>query len=269
MAGSKLNAAWQGKTALVTGASSGIGAAVARKLAGEGMQVILVARRADRLERLAAEIRAAGGQAETIAADLSCEADRLHVVETTQRLGGVQVLVNNAGQGWFGFFAEMPWEVAKSLVEVNVMSFLQLTRLILPTMLAQGGGRIVNIGSMVGSFPNQGVAIYSASKAFMDAVTTSLYRELAGKPVTVSVVRPGPVASEFFDASQARPCSGRIPGEGMAIPPEQVAEAVWKLVKHPRKVIYVPWYYAITPWFELLFGWVVDRVGPVLLKKRE
>jgi hypothetical protein len=269
MAVGQLSGAWQGKTALVTGASSGIGEAVARRLAREGLRVILVARRADRLERLADEIRAAGGQAEAIPADLSCDADRLRLVETTQRLGGVQVLVNNAGQAWFGFFAEMPWEVAHSLLEVDVVAFVQLTRLILPGMLAQGCGRVINIGSMVGSFPNQGVGIYAASKAFMDALTTSLYRELAGKPVTVSVVRPGPVASEFFDASQARTGSGRIPGEGMAIPPEQVAEAVWKLVRRPRKVVYVPWYYAVTPWFELLFGWVVDLVGPVLLKKRD
>jgi uncharacterized protein len=269
MAQKVLNGHWAGKTALITGASSGIGAAVARRLAREGLRVVLVARRADRLGQLVAEITAAGGQAQAIAADLSCEADRLRLAEQAGRLpGGVQILVNNAGQGWFGYFAEMPWEVAHSLLEVDVTAFVQLTRLLLPGMLARGEGRIINIGSMVGGFPNQGVAIYSASKAFMDALTTSLYRELVKTPVKVSVLRPGPVASEFFQASAARTGSGTIPGKDFAIPPEAVASAVWSLLRRPRRVAYVPWILWVTPWFELLFGWLVDLLGPLLLQQK-
>jgi short-subunit dehydrogenase len=113
------------------------------------------------------------------------------------------------------------------------------------------------------------VAIYSAAKAFMDAMTTSLYRELRGGPVSVSVVRPGPVASEFFQASASRPGSGMIPGKEFAIRPEAVAAAVWSLVRRPRRFVYVPWFLWVTPWFELLLGWLVDLLGPLLLKGKK
>ncbi|HEX9012496.1 MAG TPA: SDR family NAD(P)-dependent oxidoreductase, partial [Anaerolineaceae bacterium] len=142
MVSQALAAVWRGKTALVTGASSGIGEAVARRLAREGLRVILVARREDRLEALAGEIRAAGGQAQVIAADLSVEAERERAAELALAAqGGVQVLVNSAGQAWYGYFAQMPWESARALVEVDVLAAAHLTRLLLPAMIAQGQGR--------------------------------------------------------------------------------------------------------------------------------
>lgn len=259
---------WSEKTALVTGASSGIGAAVSRRLAREGLRVILVARREDRLNALVAEILADGGAAQALPADLTSEAERIRVAGRVQEAGGLHVLVNSAGQGWYGFYSQMPWEVARDLLAVNVSAAAHLTRLCLPGMLAQGYGRIINMGSMVGGFPNQGVAVYAGSKAFLDAFTTSLYRELRGSGVTVSVLRPGPVASEFFEASLGREGGGRIPGERFAISPEAVAGAVWSLVRRPRRYAYVPWFVSASPWIELLFGWIVDRLGPLLLGPR-
>ena len=254
--------------ALVTGASSGIGAATARKLAQEGMKVVLVARRLARLTRLADEIVQSGGQAEAIRADLTSEADRLRIYEhTTEDFGYVDLLVNTAGLGWYGYYADMPWDVAAQLMQVNMTAVAHLTNLFLPRMRASDRGHIINIGSIAGSFPNQGVALYSASKSFLDAFTTVLHRELRGTRVHCSVVRAGPVSTEFFDQAANRQSGLRVPAERFAVKPERVADSIWRLIKRPRRVIYVPRTLAVVPWVEMLFGGIVDRLGPLLLRR--
>jgi len=191
------------KTALITGASSGIGEATACKLAGSGMHVLLVARRADRLEAIAAQIKAAGGQADVFCADLSQNArSNLLFKMVLYRFGGVDVLVNNAGLGYYGYTASMPWSVAEQLLQVNVAAMVQLTLLFLPEMQKRRQGHIINIGSIAGRMPNQGISMYGATKSFMDAFTTSLFRELKGSGVQVSMVRPGAVITEFYDRAQ-------------------------------------------------------------------
>lgn len=260
---------WKDRIAIVTGASSGIGAAIARRLAQAGLRVVLVARRIGRLRGVQREIRAQGGQAEAIAADLAAEAGRQQVYEYVNTgFGEVDVLVNNAGLGWYGYFAEMNWETARQIVEVNAAAAAHLSNLFLPGMLQRNRGHIINIGSIAGGFPNQGVAIYSATKAFLDAFTTALCRETAGTRVRVSVVRAGPVQSEFCAAAARRTGGRHLPTERSGIPAETVAERVWWLLRHPRRVLYVPAGLAITPLIELAFGWLIDRLGPLLLKHR-
>ena len=105
----------------------------------------------------------------------------------------VGVLVNNANFGWYGYYADIAWEIAREMLQVNISAVIQLTRLLLPGMLERRCGHIINIGSIAGSLPNQGIAIYSATKACLDAFTTSMHRELRGSGVAVSVVCPGPV----------------------------------------------------------------------------
>lgn len=254
--------------ALVTGASSGIGTAVARKLAHEGMKVVLVARRLARLNGLADEITRSGGQAEAIQADLASENDRLRIFEqTTDALGREDILVNNAGLGWYGYYADMPWDVAAQLMQVNITAVAHLTNLFLPRMMAFDKGHIINIGSIAGSFPNQGVALYSASKSFLDAFTTVLHRELRGTRVHCSVVRAGPVSTEFFDQAANRQSGLRVPAERFAVTPERVADRICRLIKRPRRVIYVPRTLAVVPWVEMFFGGIVDRLGPLLLRR--
>src|SRR5664280_1488149 len=184
---------WKDKLAVITGASSGIGAAVARKLAAEGLRVVLVARRRDRLESLAEEIRAAGGCARILTADLRREADR-------ERLCGqaanADVLVNNAGLGWYGYGDEMSWKTAREMLQVNVEAVVQLSLAFLARMRQGDTGHIINIGSISGSLPSQGVALYGATKSFLDGFTTALHRELTGTHVHISVVRAGPVKTE-------------------------------------------------------------------------
>lgn len=255
------------RVALVTGASSGIGAAVARRLARGGVRVALAARRTERLEAVAEEIARTGGTARAFPADLTQEADRERLVrEVVDLWGGIGILVNNAGLGWYGYGSEMPWPRAREMVEVNASAAVHLSLMVLPQMKRRGYGHIVNIGSIAGDIPSQGVALYCATKSFLESWTTALYRELRGTGVCASIVKPGPVATEFFDRSSS--AGFRMPAERFAISPERVAESVWHLLHHPRRAVYVPGWYRVVPWMELSFGWIIDRLGPLLLHRQ-
>jgi uncharacterized protein len=264
---SKINPSnWTDKVAVITGASSGIGAATARKLARQGMHVILVARRRDRLEKLAEEICLSGGKTDVISADLSLEAERVRVYSQVEtNLGQVDVLVNNAGLGWYGFGTDMPWKTAYEILQVNIDAAVHLSLLFLNKMRSLGTGHIINIGSISGSLPSQGVAVYGATKSFLDNFTTALYRELRGTPLHISVVRAGPVRTEFGATAASLAGGLHLPTEHMGVSAETIADRVWKLLEHPRRVIYVPSWLRITPFIEGSFGWLIDRLGPLLL----
>jgi short-subunit dehydrogenase len=260
---------WLDKIAVVTGASSGIGAATARKLAGQGLYVILVARRRERLELLAHDIRLLSGKAGIIQADLSDESERQRVYDQVEaEFGQVDVLVNNAGLGWYGFGTDMPWTTASEILQVNVAAAVHFTLLFLQKMRSIGSGHIINIGSISGSLPSQGVAVYGASKSFLDNFTTALYRELTGTHLHVSVVRAGPVLTDFCDIAANLEGGLHLPTERMGVTAETIADQVWKLLEHPRRVIYVPAWLALTPYVEHTFGWLIDRLGPLLLRRQ-
>jgi hypothetical protein len=256
------------QTCVITGASSGIGAEIAIKMAREGKTAVLVARRQEKLEEIRQKIHQDGGRAEIFLADLAEDREREALYAWVKdHYGGADILVNNAGFGWYGYYCEMPWELAQQMIQVNVNAAVHLTSLFLPQMRERRSGHIINIGSIAGGFPNQGVAVYSASKSFLDAFTSGLHRELHGSGVQVSVVRAGPVQTEFFDRAALHNARGRIPAERFAIQPRQVAERVYDLLHHPRKVVYVPRALAITPYIELFFGRLIDRLGPALLRR--
>lgn len=170
---------WSNTIALITGASSGIGAVTARFLARHGLRVILVARREEKLAEAQNEITLAGGKAKVIQADLSIESERECVFrELLENYGSPDILINNAGFGWYGYFSEMPPEVCQNMIDVDILATVHLTRLFLPEMLKKKQARIINTGSFAGGLPEQGVVIYSACKTFLDAFSTSLYRKL-------------------------------------------------------------------------------------------
>jgi short-subunit dehydrogenase len=257
------------RIALITGASSGIGAATARTLSDHGMHVILTARRLERLLGLKSEIEGNGGQVDVFPADLTREDERQSLFDKVRSLSGtIDLLVNNAGSGWYGYYSDMPWETAREMMALNVSACVHLTNLFLAGMRERGQGHIINIGSIAGGFPNQGVAIYSATKSFLDTFTSVLYRELRGTKIHVSVVRAGPVITEFCEAASLRKGGRHLPTEYMGVTAEKVAQRILDLFKRPRKVIFIPGYLRITPWVELYFGWLVDRLGPLLLKYR-
>jgi len=257
------------KVAVVTGASSGIGAATSRKLAKQGLHVILVARRRERLDQLATEIRLSNGKADLISADLSDESERQRVfTHVESEYGPADVLVNNAGLGWYGFGTDMPWTTASEILQVNVAAAVHFTLLFLQKMRLIGSGHIINIGSISGSLPSQGVAVYGASKSFLDNFTTALYRELTGTRLHVSVVRAGPVLTDFCDTAASLEGGMHLPTERMGVSAETIANQVWNLLEHPRRVVYVPSWLALTPYVENTFGWLIDRLGPLLLHRQ-
>jgi short-subunit dehydrogenase len=259
-----------GRVALVTGASSGIGAASARQLARHGLKVILVARRSERLERLADEIRRDGGEAWAIAADLTDEQERLRVLcEAAELAGPVDVLVNSAGLGWYGFGSDMPWDLALEMIQINLTAAAHLSLLMLREMTARGSGHIINVSSVAGSLPEQGIALYGATKSFLDSFSTALHREARGTGVNVSVVRPGAVRTEFYELAASQPSGLRIPGQRFAVSAEAVGRRVAALVRYPRRVAYVPDWLRVVPWVEPAFGWLIDRLGPALLRRQQ
>jgi hypothetical protein len=187
------------KTALVTGASSGLGLELAQLFAADGHDVVLVARRKAELEALAARLVAERGvKAHVLAEDLSDPAapDRL-VAELARRGLEIEFLVNNAGFGATGRFAELALGRQLQMIQVNVNGLVHLTGLLLPGMLARRGGRILNLGSTAGFQPGPGMAVYYATKAFVNSFTEALAVELRGTGVTATVSCPGATATEF------------------------------------------------------------------------
>ncbi len=189
-----------GKTALVTGASQGIGRAVAALLAKQGARVIVAARSVDKLESLAQEIGAAGGQAYALALDLSQPAD------VPQRLAAlppewaeVDVLVNNAGVTADGLFARMSLEQWERVLTTNLTGTFATSREVVRGMMRRRWGRIVNVSSVVGLMGNPGQANYAASKAGMIGFTKALARELGSRNVTVNVVAPGYIVTAMTE----------------------------------------------------------------------
>lgn len=257
------------QTILITGASSGIGASFAKFLADKSIQVVLTARREERLMDIKREIESRGGTAHIIVADISKGDEREELFNEAIRLAGcVDILINNAGFGWYGYYTDMGWKLAKQMADVNIRAVMHLSSLFLPDMRERRSGHIINIGSISGALPNQGIAVYSSSKAFVDAFSTSLYRELRGSGVCISVVRLGPVETEFYDQARSRKNGRSIPAERFAIPTEQVNKSIWRLIKRPRRVMYVPGWLVITKHVENLFGSVIDLLGPLLLKRK-
>lgn len=182
--------------ALVTGASSGIGRSIAVALAADGSDLVVVARRRDRLEELAAELQAAHGvKVEVLVADMS-DPDELALVEDRLR-AGVDLLVNNAGVGGQGPFADIPLDRQDRQIRLNVLAPVRLTHAALEHMLAQGRGGILNVSSIAGLQPMPYVATYAATKAYLSTFTVALHEEVRGRGVSVTNLLPGFTTTEF------------------------------------------------------------------------
>ncbi|MET8246607.1 SDR family NAD(P)-dependent oxidoreductase [Streptomyces sp. NPDC005202] len=219
--------------ALVTGASSGIGAAVARRLAAEGgWRLVLNGRDRARLDEVAR-----GTSAAVFPADLSCPGAERRLVEfALDSVGRVDLLVAGAGIGWAGPFSTMPQPVIDEVFDVNVLATVHLVRLLLPHMVRQGTGRVVIIGSLAGTVGVRDEAVYSAAKAALGAFADALRYELRGTGVGISHVVPGVVDTPFFDR-RGVPYRRSRP---KPVPASHVADAVWEAVSRGRDEVYVP-----------------------------
>ena len=186
---------------MVTGASSGIGAEFARRLARDGYALILVARRREQLEHLAGEL----GGAEILTADLTLEEDLTRVEARIASTPGLDLLVNNAGFGTRGRFWETPLEGQERMHRLHVMATMRLTRAALAAMVPRGRGGVINVSSVAGFGQSPGNISYCATKAWMNSFTEGLDLELrgAGSPVRVQALCPGFTITEFHDAMGA------------------------------------------------------------------
>ena len=202
------------RTALVTGASAGIGLELTRALAPKVDVLVLVARRVERLEQLAKELQSQY-QALKIVIEPADLSDLGAVQALLQRLEtrrlNVDVLINNAGLGESELFERSPWSSIRQIVEVNIGAMLRLTHQLLPPMVHRGHGAILNIGSGAGYAAMPNAAVYTASRHFVRAFTESLSAQLADTPIIVSEAAPGPVESEFDQVAGIK--GGATPGQ--------------------------------------------------------
>jgi short-subunit dehydrogenase len=186
-------------TALVTGASSGIGAIYAHRLAQRGYDLILVARNADRLSALATRLtKETGRTIETIAADLNDKSDLARIETVLKADASITLLVNNAGVGGTAPLLQADADKMQAMIDLNVSALTRLTYAVVPAFVARGGGSIINIASIVAIGPEILNGVYGGSKAYVLAFSQSLKHELASKNIKIQVVLPGATATEFW-----------------------------------------------------------------------
>jgi short-subunit dehydrogenase len=228
-----------GRLALVTGASSGIGEATARRLAAEGARVILVARSADRLAAIAAEIAARGGEASAFPCDLADDDAVVRLGEAVQRDAGVpDILINNAGAGrWLSTIETAPAE-ARTMIELPYLAAFAITRAFLPGMLARGSGQIVNVTSPASYMAWPNAAAYIAARQALKGFTDALRLEVERKGVTVSLVVLGPVESAYWSHNPGS--RERVPKGVALLSVEEAAKTIVVAVARSRRRIVRP-----------------------------
>lgn len=234
---------------IITGASSGIGAATAHELARRGYAVALAARRADELQRLAGEITAAGGVAIPLPTDLCDLEQAKQLVQLTEaQLGPIDVLINNAGMS----ISHRAWrptdEQMQTIFGLNLFAQIQLTRLVAPGMIERKRGHIVNIASVAGYIGTPAHSLYSASKHAMRGWSSALRRELMRHKVHVTIISPGYIRTAMTADARGIPMPG----------PAVVARAIAKTLRHPQREIVVPGIYKALIWLDRLAPGLVD-----------
>lgn len=225
-------------TIAITGASSGIGADIARTLAAKGYPVTLIARRAERLQALATELESAHGVAvHTISADLA-DAGARATLATQLEAGPTLIgLVNNAGLGAFAAVAEADGDVERQMVEVNIAAVHDLTVRLLPAMVARRAGAILNTASCAGYQPIPYMATYAATKAFVSSFSEAVDTELAGTGVSCTSLCPGPVRTEFAETAGAAGLEDSMPSIAVVESSEVARQGVEGMIKGTRVVI--------------------------------
>jgi len=227
-----------GRVAVITGASSGIGLAVATHLAREGVAVVMGARRADRLNAAVDAIRAAGGRAEAVVTDVTSEADMARMAARAQEVfGGLDLMICNAGFGYYGTVEDTPPETMRRMMDVNFMGTFYGARVALPIFRARGRGHLIVVSSIVGRRGIAQMSGYSATKAAQVAFAESLRTECVGTAVHVSVVFPVSTETEFRFAME-RDYGHSVAGLGPKQSVDDVARAIVECARRPRAEVY-------------------------------
>ncbi|MEM9263875.1 MAG: SDR family oxidoreductase, partial [Pseudomonadota bacterium] len=231
---------YKNRRALVTGASAGIGMVFARTLAASGANLVLTARRKERLDSLAAELSSAHGiNVDTISADLADPKAPEAIVEEAARGGPIDILINNAGYGLPGYFADTTWADQSDFLQVLVTSYAHLTHLVLPGMAERGFGRIIQVSSVAGLTPGSaGHTMYGPAKAFLVSFAQSIAAETSEENIHCTALCPGFTYSEFHDVNNTRKLVSLLPGY-MFMQPEPVVTGALDAVEEGH-VVYVP-----------------------------
>ncbi|GAB4475040.1 MAG: SDR family NAD(P)-dependent oxidoreductase [Anaerolineales bacterium] len=247
---------------LLTGASSGIGAAIARLAAERGYDLAITARRIERLEELRKELQPRGSRILTIQADLIQWEQVQRVAQCTlETFGRVDVLINNAGFGRLNWLETLDGEndIANQ-IQVNLIAPIQLTRLILPNMRENRSGHIINIASLASFIATPTYSVYAASKFGLHGFTEALRREVAMDGVYVCGVYPGGVETEFAEKAGIQRKTGIRTPQWMRLTAQQVAQVTLELIDQPRRQVVIPEYMSIVIWLNRLAPWLVDLI---------
>jgi len=245
---------------IITGASSGIGAATARLFAREGYQVILAARRFDRLHALAEEIKADGGEALPIAIDLN----RLEDIQQLTRVvlsqfNQIDILFNNAGFGALDWLEKLdPKDDIQTLFHVNVLGLIWMCQAVLPHMIENRRGHIINMSSVAGLVSPPTYTAYSASKFAVRGFSEALRREVGIYNIKVSGIYPGAVATEFGQHAHIDRRTRITTPAWLLLSADEVARSVLHLVRHPKRILIIPWPLKLAVCLNELFPGLVD-----------
>lgn len=229
----------QEKTAVITGASSGIGAATALELARHGVNIVAAALDQDGLDRLVKSIKAEGGEAVGLVTDVTRLEDTQALAKyTTETFGSVDILINNAGLMLFSSWSDVVWEDWNKMVDVNIKGYLNAIAAVLPGMLEKKDGQILNMASVAGHQVDAGAGVYSATKFFVHAMTESMRKDLGvNKGIRVNTISPGVTNTGWAD-KVSDPEGRKIAQEltKIAISPQDVASAVVYALNQPQNV---------------------------------
>ena len=254
----------KGKVVIITGASSGIGAATAHAFGREGAKVVLAARRVERLDTLAEEINNMNTNAETLVVkmDVTSLADIQSMLQQTlERFGRVDILVNNAGFGRIDWLEKLdPTKDIQSQFDVNVLGLIQTTRQVLPEMIKQRSGQIINMCSLAGLVGSPTYTVYSACKHAVHGFSESLRREVKPWGIDVSVIYPGGVKTEFQSHAGIKRKTGATTPASLRRTAEDIGNEIVQLAKQPRAMRIVPWALTVSVWLNRNFNWLIDRV---------
>ena len=249
-----------GKTVLVTGASSGMGAAIAKAMAKAGGRLVLLARREDALRSVADEITRAGGKAGVYPVDLANAQSVMDVARRiTAEVGAPDIIVNNAGAGQWRFVDETSPEEAVQMMTVPYFATFFVTRAFLPDMLKRNSGHIVNVSSVGSRFVWPGATAYLAARWAVRGFTEALRADFHGTGLRVTLYESGVVQSPYWEHNAGS--RERVPKMGTLIPPltlEQVGEAVVNGVERNKRLIVIPFMMRLTYWQHAVLPWLVQ-----------
>jgi hypothetical protein len=250
------------KVVLITGASSGFGKDAAHLFAAEGAQVVLAARRLDRLQMLANEIHKTGGEAFAVPVDVSQRTEIDLMVRTVMEIyERIDILFNNAGFGRLNWLEVLePDRDIETQIQVNLTGQIQVTRAVLPHMLKRRSGHIINMSSIAGWLAAPSYTVYAATKYGVRGFTTALRREVAPFNIEVSGIYPGPARTEFGWSKNAKTRSRPKWFDVFFIPAEDVAHRVLQLAKYPRRTVFIPWWFGLIAWGDNHFPGIADWI---------